>query len=185
MTPAVPQPATAPPDDPVRAALNDSRILDELRKHAHVMLSRWLADRAASTWAEEAGDVVQETQQRALTMAATFDAARSVAAWLHGILINVVSEHCRKLRKLPLQQPDDPADWDRFTRRVDPTGDTAELLELLPEKQRRFVTMHLLDGLSHREIGRRLNISEGNSRVQLTRALNLLRQLVAGREVER
>ena len=185
MTPAVPLPATAPPDDPVRAALTDAGVLEEMHKHARVVLSRWLADRAASTRSEEAGEIVQETGRRALKLAATFDPSRSAAAWLHGILPNVASEHCRKLRKLPVQQPDDPADWDRCTRRVDPTNDTADLLELLPEKQRRFVTMHLLDGLSHREIGQRLNISEGNSRVQLTRALNLLRQLVAGEEVGR
>lgn len=185
MTPALPQPTTAPPDDPVQAALTDTSMLEELRKHAYTKLSRWMTDRSPASWVEEARDIVQETIERALQLAAKFDPSRSVAAWLHGILDNVSSEHCRKLRKLPYQQPDDPGAWDRFTRQIDPSIDTADLLELLPEKQRRFITMHLLDGLTHREIGQRLNISECNSRVQLTRALNLLRQLVSGKEVER
>ena len=49
----------------------------------------------------------------------------------------------------------------------------------LSQQQQRLIEWARLDGLSHREIGARLGLSEGNSRVQLARALARLASLAA------
>ena len=54
-------------------------------------------------------------------------------------------------------------------------------LAALPENYREVVELAHLEGLSHREIGERLGIAEGHSRVLLTRALARLAALGARR----
>ncbi|HVK17095.1 MAG TPA: sigma-70 family RNA polymerase sigma factor [Fimbriiglobus sp.] len=187
MTPAVPQPATAPPDDPERAALDAPELRGELTAHALARLGIWLSDQPAATRADAAQEIVQETLQRAWRRRDTFDpaAGTSLAGWTHGILNHVLSEHCRALRKQPAQPPADPAGWEDLAARMDPAEDPAEvndLLDLLPADRRQIVTLYYLNELSHREIGERLGISEVCSRVRLARALNELRRLAAGKE---
>lgn len=52
----------------------------------------------------------------------------------------------------------------------------------LTEPQQQLIEWAHIDGLSHKEIGARLAISEGNSRVQLARALARLASLAAAPE---
>jgi len=184
------QPSIAPPDDPVRATLDDPGHRNELMAHAVARLLGLLSDRPAAVRSEVAADAVQEALTRAWHGRATFDPAAgvSVAGWVHGILNNVLSEHCRKLRKQPAQPPADPADWENLAARMEPAdapGELGPLLAGLPEGPRQIVTWHHLEGLSHREIADRLGIGEPCSRVRLTRAMNDLKQLATGKEVGR
>jgi RNA polymerase sigma factor (sigma-70 family) len=54
------------------------------------------------------------------------------------------------------------------------------LLDRLPTDHRQIIAMHHLDGLTHREIGERLRITEQNSRVRLARAMLGLKRLASG-----
>jgi RNA polymerase sigma-70 factor (ECF subfamily) len=184
MTPTAPPTPASQPDDPVRAAVNAPGVREELRHHALARLGVWLADRPPTARAAEAEDAVQDAVERGLARRSTFDPARGTArGWLHGILDRVVSERCRALRKLPAQPPADPAAWDVVAACLEDDPDTlAELLDRLPADQRLIVTLHHLDGLTHRQIGERLGISEQNSRVRLARAMLGLKRLAAGVE---
>jgi RNA polymerase sigma-70 factor (ECF subfamily) len=123
---------------------------------------------------------VQEASKRAWERRAEFDPNRSVAAWLHGILELVLYEHCRTLRKQPAQPAANPAAWDALAERLaNDAGGLSELLDALPDNQRQIVTMHHLDGLSHEQIAAKLNISVGNSRIRLARAMGELKRLAA------
>jgi RNA polymerase sigma-70 factor (ECF subfamily) len=53
-------------------------------------------------------------------------------------------------------------------------------LARLPEEQRKIVEWARLEGLSHREIGERLRVTESHSRVLLARAMAQLAKIVAG-----
>jgi RNA polymerase sigma-70 factor (ECF subfamily) len=167
----------------VRAALDDPGLRGELTTHALARLGTWLSDRPAAVRADAAEEIVQEALQRAWKRRDTFDpaAGTSVAGWVHGILNYVLSEHCRALRKQPAQPAADPVSWETLADRMDPTTELADLLDQLPAEPRRIVTLHHLDGLTHREIGGQLGISEANSRIRLARAMLELRRL-AGKE---
>jgi RNA polymerase sigma-70 factor, ECF subfamily len=180
MTHAGAQPTTATPVDAVRAALDDPELRNELIRHALSRLGKLLADRPAAVRADIAGDAVQEASKRAWERRAEFDASRSVAAWLHGILELVMYEHCRTLHKQPAQPDANPAAWDAMAEHF--ASDSVELNELLnalSADQRRIVTMHHLDGLGHEQIAAELGISVGNSRVRVARAMIALRELAA------
>src|SRR5262245_30633127 len=114
MTPAVTQTPVAPPDDPVRSALEDPHVRAGLLEHAQSILGRRLPNRPRAVRSEAAADAVQETHLRALQKRHEYDPARPVRAWLHGILNHVLSETARTLLRLPAQELADSAAWERL-----------------------------------------------------------------------
>ena len=55
---------------------------------------------------------------------------------------------------------------------------TAAALERLPEDQRQLVQWHVLDKLSHGEIGQRLGVAENTARQRFFRAITRLRKVL-------
>ena len=180
MNPAVTQPAVAPPDDPVRIALDDPAVRDELLNHALAILGRRLADRSVADRIDQAKEAFQETYARALQKRHDYNPIRPVRPWLHGIMTNVLSETARSLRRSPAQESADADEWERLAVDLTPDAadvvlkrlDVASYLAKVPPEHREVLQLRFYDGLSHYEIGVRLGISAGNARVRLCRALN-------------
>jgi RNA polymerase sigma-70 factor (ECF subfamily) len=179
MTPAVTQPPAAPPDDPVRTALDDPALRDGLLNHALAVLGRRWADRPATDRIDKAKEALQETCVRALQKRHDYNPAQPVRPWLHGILNNVLSEMTRSLRRSPAQESADAAAWEQLA--VDFTTDAAQVvpnrldvagyLAQLPPEHREMLQLRFYGGLSHDEIAIRQGISLVNARVRLCRAL--------------
>lgn len=173
----------APPIHPVRAALEDPAIREELLRHALARLGVLLADRPAAIRRDTANEAAQEVSRRALERLSDFDPDKATAAgWLHGILNLVLHECCRTLRKQPVQPAADPGAWDELAARMSNPDGLAELTQLLgqlPDDQRQIVTLHHLEQIPHEQIASRLGISVGNSRLRLARAMSALRDLAA------
>src|SRR5262245_31854030 len=118
MTPVVTAVA-APPDDPVRAALDKPEVQDALLQHALASLGRRMAERPAADRLDKAKEACQEAYARALQKRQAYDPARPVTAWLHGIMNNVLCEIIRSLHRSPAQEPADAAAWERLTSDLD------------------------------------------------------------------
>lgn len=164
--PTLSPPIAAPPD------LSDPAIRAKLLIHARSRLKD----------PEAAQDAVQETYARALKRLSAFDPGELLVGWLFGILSKVILEEWRKRGKRPAQPPASLDDFEHVASRMGPGSDPMALPNLLaqmPEPDRRIVTMHHVDELSHEEIGAVLGISVGNSRVRLGRAMHKLKQLAA------
>lgn len=189
MTSALSPPTGAPPADPVHRAAADPQVRAELARHAAARLLVRLRGRAGASRPDLVEEVVQETFKRAVVRAAEYCPERgTMAGWLHGILEHVVAEQCRQVRKQPAQATADPATWEAVAVRLDPGGseksrrELDELLAGLEPENRRIITLHHLDGLSHADIAARLGISPAASRTRLARAMNALRELAARKE---
>jgi RNA polymerase sigma factor (sigma-70 family) len=187
MTPAALSPPVTASVDPVKTALADDHVWAELRAHARAVLGNWMQDRPVTERADAAETALQETARRALDKRFGYDPAGAVAAWVHGILINVLRETARDLRRRPAQPPDGPEEWDRLVTafapdggdEVKPDGDTAGILARLGPDQQMILRLRYIDALDHATIAARLGISIGNARVKLCRALAAARA-VAG-----
>jgi RNA polymerase sigma-70 factor, ECF subfamily len=172
------EPTTAPPGDPVRAALDDPLVQRELMAHALARLGKLLIDRPRTARQHMAEEATQEAMKRALARKDTYDPTRATpAGWVHGILDLVLTEHCRALSKRPVQPAADPAGWDGVIARFVHDSGLDELLAALSDEHRRLVSMHYLDQMSHTEIATVLGISPGASRTRLNRAMCALRSL--------
>jgi RNA polymerase sigma-70 factor (ECF subfamily) len=186
MNPAVTQPPAAPPDDPVRQALEeDATLRHDLLMHARAILGRRLADRPAADRSDKANEAFQETCVRALQKRHDYDSARPVRPWLHGIMNNVLSETTRSLRRSPAQESADRAAWERLA--VDFGPDAPEvvlnrlavagyLAKLAPDHQE-VLQLRFYEGWNHEQIAARLGISPANARVRLCRALNAAKEI--------
>ena len=126
--------------------------------------------------AEEAEDLLQEVFVRALRGASSFRGAASVRTWLYAIARHVLLERSRA--RLDAETfvelsderpgPESLAIGSEERRRV------VAALGRLPDELAIVLELHRIDGLSHEEVGRILEISAAASRKRLQRAVRAL-----------
>ena len=147
-----------------RVARGDHAALEELvRRHQrriYHIAYRLLHD------PQEAEDAVQEVFIKVYENAHRFEPKASVAAWLHRITAN----HCLNL--LRRRRPQESLDQEGAPSPADPGATPLEnleeqelsrrleeLLNTLPENQRRALVLKRFAGLSYQEIGEELGLS--------------------------
>jgi RNA polymerase sigma-70 factor (ECF subfamily) len=132
-------------------------------RHAPAMYAlalRFLAGRR-----NEAEDAVQDSWLRALSGLQSFRWESSLRTWLCGIIVNCCRERVRDAW-WPVAPPEPPARAPDRTDRLQ----VEELLSRLPPGYRAVLVLHDIEGYTHREIARLLDIDEGTARSQLSRA---------------
>jgi len=165
---------TAPPDDPVHAAMADATVLRGLAAAARAMI------RGKQVDVEE---IVQEACKRALANRDKYDpGVRLAQVWLGGFVRNVARE---KLRDLGVVQLPDDGRWEKLVA----PGHEDELilaemrvlverfLSTLPAKLRQAVELRYLQGMEYEHIGPALGISPQNARQRVCRGITQLAAL--------
>ncbi|MEZ4415502.1 MAG: RNA polymerase sigma factor [Gemmatimonadota bacterium] len=129
-----------------------------------------------------AEDVVHDTWVRAVERLSTFGWRSSLGTWLTGVLINRVREQWRawgRVEWAPLERIAEPA-----VRAVahEARVDLDRAITALPPGYRAAVVLHDVEGYSHEETARLLNIDVGTSKSQLSRARRRLREWLEPKE---
>ncbi|MGZ3872312.1 MAG: RNA polymerase sigma factor [Mucilaginibacter sp.] len=132
----------------------------------------------------EAEDVLQEAFVDAFSKLKDFRQDTTFGLWLKQIVVNRSINLLRK-RKLELielesdqleniadEEPDDGEEIQYQVARV------KEAMKELPEGYRLVISLYLLEGYDHEEIGQILNISENTSRTQFLRAKRKLVEIL-------
>jgi RNA polymerase sigma factor (sigma-70 family) len=132
----------------------------------------------------EAEDVLQEAFVDAFSKLKDFRQDTTFGLWLKQIVVNRSINLLRK-RKLELieldgeqfenladDEPEDEEETQYQAARV------KEAIKQLPEGYRLVITLYLLEGYDHEEIGQILNISENTSRTQFLRAKRKLIEIL-------
>ncbi len=135
---------------------------------------------------EAAEDLLQEGFVKVFNNIDKFRGEGSFEGWVRRIMVNTAVEHYRKSTKMyPMVNVDDVnknITWE------DP-GDDLQLEDLmnminkLSPGYRTIFNLYVVEGYSHREIGELLEISEGTSKSQLSRARYLLMDMVKKSEI--
>lgn len=129
----------------------------------------------------DAEDVLQETWIRAVARLDRVDTSSSLQPWLRAIALNVLREgarvHQRRLRLLDEHgfEAADGVDSASWGLRIDLDRAIAQL----PEGCRRVLVLHDVEGLTHEQIAKRLDIAAGTSKSQLAAARTRLRQAMS------
>jgi RNA polymerase sigma-70 factor (ECF subfamily) len=129
----------------------------------------------------EAEDITSAVFERALTNLARFE-WRGVPfiAWLYRIAANALADRRREIERDSSEPPPDVPDA-RESEEIERRAMIFQLVDRLPEVQRRVIEMRFVDQKSIREIATALDRSEGAVKQLQLRALENLRKSMEGR----
>ena len=130
----------------------------------------------------EAMEIVNDSFMKVLENISDYDGSKPFRAWYGRILINSSVDNYRKnSRRSTLHQL---IDHESAEEMEDPpvqaelsAKDILSLFSCLPENYRMIFNLYEIEGYSHDEIARMLDISYSASRTNLSRAKKLLREL--------
>lgn len=120
---------------------------------------------------EEAQDILQDSFVKIFTKLNTFQFSGSFEGWLKKITTNTAIEYYRK--KIDVETVEEINFSPYLAVDSEKNLEVEELLKMiqeLPEGYRVIFNMYAIDGYTHSEIAQKLNISEGTSKSQLSRA---------------
>jgi len=139
----------------------------------------------------DADDLTQEAFIQAFRKLSTFRGESALSTWLHRVAINTALMHFRRqaspkaaLESAPLDQESGRREIGRHDDRVHHSLDRIALmraLESLPSGYRTIFELHEIGGYGHREIAKLLRCSIGNSKSQLHKAKQRIREYLVSR----
>ncbi len=140
----------------------------------------------------EAEDLTQDAFLQVFRKLATFRGDSALSTWLYRVAVNTVLMHFRKkaLRQISLDEPCRQKDGrsvrrdygirdQRLAGSVDRIA-LARAIRELPAGYRTIFLLHEVEGYEHQEIARLLECSVGNSKSQLHKAKQRIKQFLAG-----
>ena len=130
---------------------------------------------------EEAKDILQEGFIRVFTNLNQYNQKGSFEGWIRRIMINTALEKYRD--KHYLARVDDEIEKSEQIIEVDVVDDLSaqELMKFIHDlspKYRMVFNLYAIEGYSHKEISVLLNISEGTSKSNLSRARTILQEKI-------
>ena len=142
------------------------------------MALRLMAGRAA-----DAEDVVQEAWLRAAKRVADFEWRSTLSTWLVSIAINCARERlrARPIVTVPAEELEQVGTTPSAPHLV---LDLERAIAALPDRRRHVLVLHDIEGWTHAEIGRHLDIPAGTSKSELFQARRAVRASLAPRPAE-
>ena len=139
--------------------------------------------------AADADDLTQEAFIQAFRKLATFRGESALSTWLHRVAVNTALMHFRRrpASRVCVEQGDSEAsrrEFGRHDERLKHSLDRIALtraLEALPSGYRTIFELHEIGGYGHREIAKLLHCSVGNSKSQLHKAKQRIRECLGSR----
>lgn len=166
--------------DLINGCLNDDRRMQEelYRRFSPRMYAVCLR---YAGYAEEAEDILQEGFVKVFKKLGSFRGEGSFEGWIRRIFVNTAIEHFRRKRYLqPVTEKEENTIEGKYLSALDGLAekDILALVQQLSPGYRTVFNMYVIEGYSHKEIADMLNISEGTSKSQLSRAKVILQDMV-------
>jgi len=139
----------------------------------------------------DADDLTQEAFIQAFRKLSTFRGESALSTWLHRVTVNTALMHFRRQSAPKAALEASPVDHDGNRRDIGRQDDRlrhsldrialARALETLPSGYRTIFELHEISGYGHREIAKLLQCSVGNSKSQLHKAKQKIRESLVSR----
>jgi len=139
---------------------------------------------------EDARDVLHDGFVTVFTKIGQFHSEGSFEGWVRRIFVNHAVEYYRNNAKIPViaglddndrhfaasEETENDNDWGAYQLSE---VEILALVDELPPQYKVVFNLYVIDGLSHKEISEKLEISEGTSRSNLLRARSILQKTVS------
>jgi len=158
--------------------------------HRHELFKRWFVRLGAicrryAIHDDEAKDLLQESFIKIFDNIGKFRKESSLATWMHRITINhCISEQKKRLKNGWMTSMDglkyesEIPEIDEETEEAIDADALLELLRQLPNGYRMVINLYAVEGFTHKEIAAQLEIAEGTSKSQLSKARKLLKKMI-------
>ncbi len=170
------------------------RILEQCKK-GDELAQRVLFAQMKSTWmgvavrymkdTDEAKDIFQEATLKIFTDLRSLKDTSAFHGWARRIVINTALNHLKQrqsyLFALQEHHSNEQASLEAGDEEIILKMDHAKLLDIIgnmPEGYRMVFNLFLIEGFTHQEIGKMMNISESTSRSQLVKAKQYLKRVL-------
>ena len=130
---------------------------------------------------DEACDILQDGFIKVFRSLHLFHFDSSLKTWIRRIIVNTALDYYRKREQEQRQaytQQLNQNDEEGILSQIN-AEDLLALLTQLPDKGATVLKLYAIEGYSHKEIANMMDISEGTSKSQLSRARALLKHLIA------
>ncbi|MEI6313104.1 MAG: RNA polymerase sigma factor [Bacteroidota bacterium] len=133
---------------------------------------------------DEGATILNEGFYKVFTKISGFDIENgNVEAWIYRIMVNTSIDHYRQevkqrnIKELDVNVHNHHEDSSNVISQLS-AEDIIELIQKLPTAYRTVFNMYVMEGMSHKEIGETLQISEGTSKSNLFKAKAKMKELV-------
>lgn len=130
---------------------------------------------------EEAEDILQEGFLRVFRKIDLYEGTGSFEGWMRRVFTNIAIRHFQKSEKMYLVVSIDDMDvepsQDLLSQHFE-TEDLLKMIQQLPDGYRMVFNLYAIEGYSHEEIAKELEISVGTSKSQLSRARQALQKML-------
>ena len=138
----------------------------------------------------EADDILQESFVKVFHNLSSFKHEGSFEGWIKRIVVNTALNNYKKNKNHyfndQLDNIVEPLFEDESSDLIDEIEPShlMKLIEELPDGYKMVFNLYVFDELSHKEIGEALNISDGTSRSQYSKAKKLLKKMMSKQHID-
>lgn len=130
-----------------------------------------------------AQDILQNGLIRVFTALKQFDDKKgNFLVWSNKIMVNEALRFLQKQKRINFFEPVDESHLqigvENNIHSLLSAKELVQLIQQLPDGYRTVFNLYTIEGYSHKEISQKLNISEGTSKSQLSKAKKQLRQWI-------
>lgn len=132
--------------------------------------------------AEEADDMLQKGFIKVFENITSFNGSGSLEGWVRKVMVNASLDHLRKYKKLKNNVDIEGNEYhlgaEDHTLDSMQAQEILKIIQRLPDGFRTVFNMFAIEGYSHKEIAKELNISINTSKSQFSRARAYLRKII-------
>ncbi len=132
---------------------------------------------------DDAKDILQDGFVKIFQNISTFTFSSPLEVWMRRVMVNTAIDKYRKNALTPIHQDIDMAGQvsvdDDILGKIS-ADELLKCINAMPDGYRMVFNMYIIEGFSHKEIGEKLNISEGTSKSQLSKARAYLQKMIKG-----
>lgn len=137
---------------------------------------------------DEAKDILQDGFIKIFEKISQFEGRGHFEGWMRKVIVNTALAEFRKKKYLTVDTNHPIAQQEESPENVEFDLSAEELMEMikkLPPQYKLVFNLYAIEGYSHKEIGEMLNISEGTSKSNLSRARDILQKKVYSENANR
>ena len=130
---------------------------------------------------DDAQDILHEGFLKIFEKIGQFESRGSFEGWIRRIMVNTALERYRSLHKSVTLNEEIAESENNISAEMNDSITVKELMSMIREltpQYRLVFNLYAIEGYSHKEISKMLNISEGTSKSNLSRARSILQEKV-------